>query len=281
MAVISSRHLIRRLTPRALRNWVRSPTKSFRYVTDRLAFAAGLVSIVTPAEGWAVRCHPAARRSFQVFREDPEQAAELREFAALCTATMRFLDVGAHYGLFTLAALHFGSPDARALCVDPSPRVIRILETNLALNSAGARVCIVHCALGGEDGELPMLTTGPMSGDYFVVPTEQRTDTIRVRQLSLRSLLAGTGFIPTHVKLDVEGCEYEVLESGRELLEQIKPVIFLELHGPMIRARGKDPAKVVENLHKAGYRRFLLEGREVQEPEIARRNYSCRLICLP
>jgi FkbM family methyltransferase len=277
---LSFRHFIQRATPRTLRNWVRSPAKSIRYVVDRAAFAAGAAPTVSPAEGWSIRCHPAAQDYFQVFRDDPSQAEELRAFAAHCSRGMRLLDLGAHYGLFALAALHYGGPHSTVLCVDASPRAAGLLRANLALNSAESRVSVVHCAIGAEDGQLPMLTTGPLGGDYFVVPTEERKDTILVPQRSLPSLMAEMRFRPTHIKMDIEGSEFEVIQSGVGLLAGSKPVLFLELHGNFLRARGKDPAIVMANLRQAGYKTMFLGDQPVDQRDLDRCHYTCRLVCL-
>ncbi len=278
---MSLRQFIQLATPRGLRNWVRSPAKSARYVVDRIAFAAGTAPTVSPAEGWSLRCHPAARHHYEVFRDDPIQAEELRAFAAHCSPGMKLLDVGAHYGLFALAALHYGGADSRVVCVEASPRAARILQANLQLNLAQSQVAVVKCAMGAEDGELPMLTTGPFGGDYFVVPTETRSDTTMVPQRNMHSLLSELHFAPTHIKMDIEGFEAEVIESAVDTLAGFKPVLYLELHGNVLKARGKDPATVMSNLRQAGYSRFLHEMQPVDESALERCQFTCRLVCLP
>jgi hypothetical protein len=72
-----------------------------------------------------------------------------------------------------------------------------------------------------------MLTTGPLGADYFVLPTESRSDTVEVRQRCLRSLLEEERFDPTHVKMDIEAAEFEVIESSLQLLAVRRPVLFL------------------------------------------------------
>jgi FkbM family methyltransferase len=230
--------------------------------------------------GWSVKCHPASRSHFQSFEDDPAQRDELRAFFSHSSTVTKLLDIGAHHGVFTLAALHCGGPTARVVAVEPSTRAAEILKINLQLNNRADRVRVENIALGPTDGELKMLTTGPAGADYLVVPASARSDTTCVPQRSLASFLRETEFQPTHVKMDVESCEYEVLESSVELLAGLKPILFLELHGNMLRARGKDPARVPEMLRAAGYRRFLELGRALDPLELASREQPARLVCL-
>jgi FkbM family methyltransferase len=209
------------------------------------------------------------------------QGEELDAFARHCFPGMRLLDIGAHYGFFALACLKYGSRDSQVLCVEASPKATAILRANLVLNGADSQVSVVNCAMGATDGELQMLTTGPMGGDYFVVPTEARNDTQPVPQRSLPSLVAEREFEMTHVKMDIESFEYEVVEAGAELLQRVLPIFFLELHGNQLSARGKNPEKVIETLSACGYRRFLLGGEIVGIRQMAEAGFNCRLVCLP
>lgn len=272
-------HLVRTLVPRSIRNWLRSPSKSLHYVTDRVAYAIGASPTVSPADGWSVRCHPAAKEHFDVFRTDAVQASELDAFIRHCPQGIRLLDVGAHYGFFAVAAMHYGGPSARVVCVEASPGAFKILRSTLELNHCLDRVGLLNVAMGSVDGVLPMLTTGPMGGDYFIVPTEERSDTILVPQRTLASVLNETGFVPTHLKLDIEGFEFEVIESGVEVLRRLHPLLFLELHGTALEARGRDPEKVIQMLREAGYTDFSLGDTDLTPAIMADKGYNCRMIC--
>jgi FkbM family methyltransferase len=270
-------NLARRLLPRTFRNWLRSPARSAEYILQRLSFMAGTRYQVSPMDGWELSCHPAARSSFEVFRKDPLQAEELQAFTSRCTARMKLLDVGAHYGLFALACRQFAGSDAQVLCVEASPKAASILRANLAMNDAGHQVTVVNCAIGDADGMLEMLATGPLGEDYFVSVSEARSDTISVPQLTLASLVAQTGFEPSHIKMDIESFEYEALGASQELLARIRPVLFLEIHGGMLVRRGKDPARIAEMLWDAGYTIWDAEDKPLDKAGLEALNYDCRV----
>ena len=249
------------------------------YIWHRVLFAFSGSKLVQVRKDWSTKCHPAAREHFEVFRTDPVQASELDAFIRHCPQGIRLLDVGAHYGFFAVAALHYGGPEARAVCVEASPGAFKILNSTVELNRCQDRVVKLNVAMGAEDGMLPMLTTGPIAGDYFIVPTEERSDTILVPQRTLSSVLLETGLVPTHMKFDIEGFEYEVIESGLDVLSKLHPVLFLELHGTALRARGRDPEKVIQMLRRAGYTHFLLNEAELTLQMMIDQGYNCRMIC--
>jgi hypothetical protein len=91
---------------------------------------------------------------------------------------------------------------------------------------------------------------------------------------------ATAGLEPTHVKIDVEGFEGEVLDGARELLARARPIIFLELHGDILRERGRSPREVLGKLESLGYATFLRNERPVS-PEEASGAPIIRIVCSP
>jgi FkbM family methyltransferase len=277
---MTAREIVRTYVPRWARNWARRPTKSARYLWDHVRFACGSTAIVEIRDGLVVRCHPLAQPFFDVFRTDPEQFAELDTFVRRCTPGMQLLDLGAHYGTFALTALHYGGPDSRVLCVEASRSAANVLQANLTLNGANSQCQILNVAVGAADGCLPMLTTGPFSGDYLQASGEGRRDATLISCRTIASVLSLTKFRPSHMKMDIEGSEVDVIHSSRELLSGLQPVLFLELHGSMISRKGQRPEQVIEDLRACGYRRFEIDGAEVSDSQMQQRHYDCRMICL-
>jgi FkbM family methyltransferase len=271
--------LIQRSVPRPVRNWLRNPACSAEYLFDRLAFVFGSIHKVSPREGWSLRCHPASRKYFEVFCGDPAQAEELDTFLEHCRPGMRLLDAGAHHGLFALAALQVGGTQARVVCVEASPGAAAVLSANLRLNGVDHRADIVVAAIGGADGELEMLTTGPFAGDYLVVPTTPRADTTNIPQFTMSTLLESVGMIPTHVKMDIEGFELEALTAAAEVLTRLHPVIFLEIHGDLLRQRGREPEELVRLLRACGYRRFVCGAHTMSDADLRRSAFNVRVVC--
>ncbi len=273
------RDLARRLVPRSIRNVARSPRSTFAWASHELEYRFGIRRHCTIADGWTVRCHPAAAHAFRSHLEDHEFQRELAGFRAHSRPAMRLIDVGAHYGVFTLAALHYG-PEARVVAVDPSPVAIRVMRANVALSGSADRVEIVEAAVGARMGTLPMLSTGPGSTHYMIFADSTRPDTSPIALTTLDALSARFPDGPTHVKADVEGFEEEVIRGGAAVLARLRPVVHLELHGAMIRERGGDPRAPLNLLADLGYRRLESSGSTVTAAWAATQDLV-RLVCLP
>jgi FkbM family methyltransferase len=270
------RKLARAVLPRGVRNALRAPRKTARRALHEAMHRAGRNPVLEVRPGWRMRCHPAAYPVIAQHQlRDPEQAAELDGFIAACTPGMVLFDIGAHYGAFTLAALHYGGPEARAVALDPSPAAVRVARAQARLNGAGERARVVRAAAGDGVGTLRLVAVGVLA-EGFYVPAEAGGETVRVPQVTLDALAAETGLAPTHVKIDVEGGEAAVLRGARGLLSSLHPpVLFLELHNQMIREQGGDPGEAPALLAGFGYRVYaedggVLEGAALTGPAMLR-----------
>lgn len=269
---------IRRTVPRHWRNSLRRPRVTLARLVACARHAIGRSDRVSLTSDLVVRCHPICRSEFEVFRRDGLQMTELTEFVRHCQPRMRLLDVGANYGVFTLAALHYGAPGARAVCVEPSPSAAHYLRHNLSLNGHTDKVEVVQLAAGARTGRIRMLSTGAGGADYFVIPPEPRPDSVSVPQVDMSSLCQSLGFAPTHIKLDVEGYEAEALEGLRSVLLEASPLLFVELHGDLLRRRGVHPNTVLSLLRSFGYSRWRLGDRLIGPADCEALNYNIRLI---
>lgn len=117
-------------------------------------------------------------------------------------------------------------------------------------------LAVVEACAARNDGERDMLDTGVIGAGYFVgADTGRRTgDLSHVRAISIDTLCATLDFHPTHVKIDVEGDELDVIRGASILLApERRPIIFLEIHNVILRSRGQDPREIVEHLEGLGY----------------------------
>jgi FkbM family methyltransferase len=275
-------NLIRLTIPRSVRNTLRRPKATLQRMMDKSLFWLGRVAALELHLGWRVRCHPMCAQEWVSFVHDPEQKAEISAFIAKAVPGMRFLDVGTHWGVFTLAALHFGGADSRCIGIEASAEAARIYRLNLSLNQAEGRVRVINAACGDQLGSLEMLTTGAGGADYFVIPSEERSDTITVSQVTVDSVCSEHRFDPTHLKIDVEGFEEEVLQGAMATLENHRPLIFLELHGMLIRGRKKQPEQVLNLLRSMGYSNWeSLDGEKIDADWLSARQFNARFVAFP
>jgi len=266
---VSGTSLVRalgRLVPRAVRNWLRSPRASLRWLADEVRFRAA-ASIVEIRPGWRLQCHPAAyRTAYQAHVTDPEQRRELDAFIDACRPGMVLYDVGAHFGLFSLAAVHYGGSAARAVAVEPSAFACRMLRLEAGANRVTDRVTVVRAAAGDRPGTMEMIPVGVIAAGYYSAATDDygRRERETVRVVTVDELAQELGLWPTHIKVDVEGAEASVLAGARAALaRRPAPWLGIELHNAMIRARGQDPGATLELLGAMNLEIHDLDGRRI------------------
>jgi len=185
---------------------------------------------------------------------------------------MLLFDIGAHFGVFSLAAAHFGG---KAIAVDPSPIATRMISTEAALNGCENSIQVIQAAVSDRDGAMGLLSAGVFSQGYFKVARgRSRRELTQSPTITIDGMARQWG-VPTHIKIDVEGHEAAALRGARATLSQCSPILFLELHTEMIRSDEGDPNGALDELSKLGYDTFsrndtVVDRRAILEKPIIR-----------
>jgi FkbM family methyltransferase len=263
------RSFVRQAVPRSVRNWLRSPSRSAEWLWDAAAFSFGATKSLALLPDWSVVCHPHFYRVIhQAQIADPEQASEFRNFVHHCSDKMFLFDIGAHFGIFSLAAAHCGG---KAIAVDPSPTATRMIATEAALNGCTKDIQILQAAVSDANGLIGMLNSGVFSDGYFKFDRgHAKSELTTTQALTVDQLVLQYGS-PTHVKIDVEGHEAAVLRGARETLRRVAPILFLELHNEIVTADGGDPRPALELLSELDYILFGLDGKAISSEDILAR----------
>src|SRR5438874_7989961 len=264
---------IRVLVPRDVRNWMRSPTKAFTWPWQSARFRCGLNERIEISGGQSLLCHPVVYRAVQAAQiRDSEQAAEFHQFLSHCHPGMFLFDVGASFGIFSLACARLGG---KAIAIDPSRIATKMIAKQLKLNNLDDKIRILESAIGDNDGTIEMLSSGIYSDGYYrYEPGRDKRELKRVPITTVDHLAERFGR-PSHLKIDVEGYEAAVIRGARELLTQSSPLVFLELHNEMVFGSGGDVSFCVNELLKLGYTIFSVHGipmrlEQALEPPICR-----------
>lgn len=271
----TAKRLVRACIPRSVRNWLRSPAKTAEWTWGEIKHGVGANRTVQMRPDWSLSCHPLAYRfAYHAQDNDPEQAAEFNGFIANCQPGMVLFDIGAHFGLFSLAALHYGGLQAQAVAVDPSPVAVRFLNIQARLNHVVDRLQIVQASVGDQEGWQKMVSVGVLASGYYVAPAKDHSasEVTQTMAVTLDQLAERYKILPTHIKIDVEGYEAAVLRGGQQLLSQTPaPILFIELHNEISREGGGDPADPLMLLRDYGYRTFTVDGFPINDNAILKK----------
>jgi FkbM family methyltransferase len=148
---------------------------------------------------------------------------------------MTFVDVGAHYGYFTLLASRLVRPGGEVVAFEPSRHTGQLLRDNVG----GLRnVTVEGCAVHERQGRLSLTDFGPFDSALNTVlsdarvPSSDRTglrpSAYSVPTVSLDEYLTERGLAPDVVKLDAEGAELAILRGMRRTLRTARPIVVME-----------------------------------------------------
>lgn len=269
---------VRFFLPRAFRNFLRAPVRTLKHQALSLKytiFRNYAVSQIRPE--WKIFCHPLCAEFFNSYQLDPESQEEIENFIYYASPGMTLLDIGCHFGLFTLAALHYGGPLSKVIAVDPSLEISLLFLANVKLNHLEERVHFLQAAVGNAS-KIPMVTTGAF-GLYMMAAVLNHPDAQNVRGMTLPEIADAFALNPTHVKIDVEGYEQNVINGAKNYLSKHRPVIFLELHNKLIRNAGQRPQDLLTDLREI---RYIFKNKEtlLSDETILSRDIS-RFVCVP
>jgi FkbM family methyltransferase len=184
-----------------------------------------------------------------------------------------FVDVGAHIGMYTVAAAVTLGPRGRVLAFEPHPEARHQLAANVELNGC-TNVVISDAAVAEQPGELLLHVPATPDPSFSSLAPDRfhEGEPVRVRAVTLDDEVRRLGLAPAAIKIDVEGTELGVLAGGRETLEA-RPLLVVEV-GP------ETAAEAERQLVELGYRAFRVTPRSL-EPDVSSAGGLFNAVFLP
>ena len=148
-------------------------------------------------------------------------------------------DVGGNVGVFATAAAVRAGAGGQVVCVEPDIVLAHLIRRTAAALPAGSAPMEVLAAAVATPDPSPVAafliaSRGRASNALAGLDARTQTGGVRERQLvpvvPLDALLS-VARPPAVVKIDVEGAEERVLRSGRAVLHEARPTVYLEV-GP-------------------------------------------------
>lgn len=135
------------------------------------------------------------------------------------------VDIGAHIGSFTILASLLG---AKVIAYEPNKKNLELLANNILMNISTMPISVSGKAVGTKPGKATLLKSDKLedgklnTGAYYV----GTGDGEQVGVVSMKRVLAKAGPVD-FLKMDCEGCEYDILENTR--LDRVKKIV-VEYH---------------------------------------------------
>ena len=179
---------------------------------------------------------------------DEQFNQELLLFKQLTRDKKTLIDVGSAYGWFSLI---FCSDESKtAFAFDGAPHAYLIVQQLKLLNNMDNLV-LFRSLIGAEDGLLGVVYDRFQS---LVAFDAENTgfDALEL-VLTLDSVCETYDLVPDVIKIDVEGYEYNVLLGAEVLINNYKPMIFMEVHPKMLKYHGHNIYHVIDFFNTTGY----------------------------
>ncbi|MFQ5507765.1 MAG: FkbM family methyltransferase [Leptospirillia bacterium] len=144
------------------------------------------------------------------------------------------LDVGAHFGYFSLLFSHLAGDRGHVVSFEPTPSTFRVLEKNTRTRD---NITALNLGVGDTDGELEITDFGLRYAAWNTLSDESRMPDVltgqmkgkvKVGMVRLDGLLAERNIHPDVIKIDAENFELPVVRGLAETIAERRPKILME-----------------------------------------------------
>lgn len=154
--------------------------------------------------------------------------------------TMKFIDVGANIGAYTILASKVVG--AKSIAFEPLPDTINRLRDQIQINHIEDQVQIKNCGVGNKNETLYFTNNNDTLNKVSISQDKKGTTEIKVITLDSEMPINE----PFIIKIDVEGYEFNVLDGANKVLSSENLVaIIIELNGS-----GEEFGHTNQEIHK-------------------------------
>jgi FkbM family methyltransferase len=207
------------------------------------------------------------------FRDGDYYEKAVRHWFVRVLAALRepvVYDVGANYGYYTLVAARRA---VQVYAFEPASATFEVLERNISRNVL-RNVELFHLAVSDQTGSADIHLYSSSGSNTLTERTPLPNHGLRylgreaVRTVRLDEFVPAEQLAPPSLlKIDTEGSELRVLQGSRGILDQHRPVLFVEYSGAIGGDAGYSCESLVEELAPLEYKLYALAD-DAGEPEL-------------
>lgn len=175
-----------------------------------------------------------------LFWDGPENFEYTPIFEPLIRECRVFIDVGANSGYYSLLAAA-ANPNITVHAFEPASGPYHFLVQNIQLNGVADRVQAYEIALSNQAGEVEFFEMINPEGTFArhnlsgvgglkkTHETQERSVRKNVRAMALDQFVRESNISNVDlIKIDTEGTENLVIEGGRSMIDEHKPILICE-----------------------------------------------------
>lgn len=199
--------------------------------------------------------------SMEIYRNGLIEEGLTRMLLTYLKPGMTFVDIGAHFGYYTLLASAIVGNEGHVHAFEPTPSTFGLLSLNIRnRNNVRANRFAAYSRRGTvmfNDFGLEAAAFNSIHGPRFKRSILRRpsVQTYKVKTITLDEYVQDTNISPDFVKIDAESAEYEILKGMDYTLEEHRPIITIEVGDAGVSGVPKSKDVVVHLVEK-GYRPY-------------------------
>lgn len=171
----------------------------------------------------------------------------------LVSADSTVLDIGANIGETTLAFSKLTGEKGKVYAFEPDPDTYEKLERHVALNHC-SNVQLINAGLGSSEAEVILESNENNSGGNRI-SSAKGIKGKKIHIITLDEFVKNKKLKLIHlIKIDVEGYEFFVLKGAEKTIENLKPVLFIEVVDDFLKNQGSSAEELVSFLISKNYK---------------------------
>ena len=185
------------------------------------------------------------------------EADNVRILQSLARPGEMSFDVGANIGLMAAPVLRH-EPNCRVVSFEPSLNVLPYIQRTIAENPHGNRWTLIPKAVGAKSGRVSFSLSEQANSLFDGIRPTQRVASIRQVEVDLTTLDETWNELGkprvSHIKIDVEGAELDVLTGAQECLRSERPFVLIEWNAQNLAAYGCPVSKILQFAGESKFR---------------------------
>jgi len=172
-------------------------------------------------------------------------------------------ECGGHHGWTAIQLSKWVGTEGKVISFEANSKNKNIIEQNIEINHL-ANVVVEHKAVSSEPGSITIFKKSNASIIPKFIPKNLRSTRMfnviygleEVQTIDLDTYAAENNIMPTFLKIDVEGYEFEVLKGAKKILETA-PKILLEIHTEQLFMYGTSVEDLFDAINLSRYKTWI------------------------